>query len=132
MNKRINFNLLASIAICTIIFSNCKKEEEDKSAPVVNITLPVSTQMYNSGDTVKIKGTVTDNEMHEMLIEIRNDANDSILYSETPSVHDLSSYVINTFWKSKVSTHTNATIKVSVEDHAGNNGTATAKIQIMP
>lgn len=125
----------AMFAIFTL--SNCKKdktdeEENDTTTPVVTLTAPNDMQMYNSGDTVFIKGSATDNEMHEMLIELKDDSTNAVLFTKAPTVHDLSSYNINEAWKSSVSKHTNATLTVTVSDHASHEAKVTRKIHIMP
>lgn len=138
-----NASKIASITLLLLAFcqlSSCKKEDdhqhEDDSTdivkPSVMVTLPSSMQMYNNGDTVKIKGSVSDASLHELLIKIVNDADGTILYSETPTVHDLTSFSINSNWKSNVTTHTNASVIVVAEDHNSNVGSDTVKIHIMP
>ena len=87
--------------------------------------------MYNNGDTIRIRGTVTDNSLHELL-ETIVDANDSILYSQAPVVHDLTTYTINMDWKSQVANHTNASVIVVAEDHNTNVASDTIHIHIMP
>lgn len=122
--------------------SSCKKEVDhdhqhnddasDKVKPTVVISTPSSLQMYNNGDTIKIRGLVSDASLHELLIKIVKDSDNSVLYSETPTVHDLTSFTLNSNWKSAVSDHTNASVIVVAEDHNSNVGSDTVKIHIMP
>lgn len=138
-NIKIN-SLLSALLIGIMMLSACKKEEDDhdhnsagdKDKPVITLTTPVNLQMYNNGDTVKIKGTLTDASLHELLIKITNDANGSILFQDAPLVHDLTTYNINSAWKSAVTDHTNATVVVLAEDHSSNVASDTIHIHIMP
>ena len=129
------------VSIMSLIqLSSCKKEDDhqhnddssDKVKPTVVISTPSSMQMYNNGDTIKIRGLVSDASLHELLIKIVKDSDNSVLYSETPTVHDLTTYTINSNWKSAVTDHTNASVIVVAEDHNSNVGSDTVKIHIMP
>jgi hypothetical protein len=134
---------LKSICILSLAFtqlSSCKKEDEhdqtheigDTAKPTISITSPSSMQVYYNGDTVKISGLVSDASLHELLIKILKDSDNSVLFSETPTVHDLSTYTIKTNWKSQVSDHTNARLIVVAKDHSLNVGSDTVHIHIMP
>ncbi|HEY1045826.1 MAG TPA: hypothetical protein VGF79_05265 [Bacteroidia bacterium] len=137
--KSIKLNLIL-LAVLAIAFSSCKKEEDDHShdstsdtsKPVITISSPVSTAMYNNGDTIKIRGKVTDNSLHELLIKVVNDANGAVLYSTAPTVHDLTTYSFSVDWKSSVTDHTNASIIVLAEDHSSNVSSDTVHVHIMP
>lgn len=138
-NIKIN-SLLSALMIGLVMLGACKKEEDDhdhnttgdKDKPVITLISPVNLQMYNNGDTVKIKGTLTDASLHELLIKITKDADGSILFQDAPAVHDLTSYTINSAWKSSVTDHTNATLVVLAEDHSSNVASDTVHIHIMP
>ena len=119
--------------------NSCKKEDDhhdddanDHDKPSVVISTPSNLQMYNNGDTIKIRGLVSDASLHELLVKIVNDSDSSVLYSETPTVHDLNTYSLNLNWKSAVSIQTNASVIVVAEDHNLNVGSDTVKIQIKP
>ncbi|MEZ4805821.1 MAG: hypothetical protein R2852_10140 [Bacteroidia bacterium] len=133
---------LLAIVILSIFLISCDKKDDntttpatdnsDKDKPVITINTPTAMQIYNSGDTIRIKGMVTDASLHELLIKITKDSDGSELFSETPTVHDLKSYTIDTYWKSAVSGHTNATLVVLAEDHDSNVSSDTVHIHIMP
>ena len=110
------------------------EEAPDTENPQFVITSPSDMQIYFSGDTVFLQGTLTDtgSRLHELEIKIKDTATDSTLYSKIQSVHDLETYAIDFFWKSSVSDHTNAIVIFSAEDHAENVGTDTVQIHIMP
>jgi hypothetical protein len=139
--KNILSGLLSVIAISSMLsFSACKKEEDDDHdhttadtvKPALSISSPTDMKVYYSGDTVWIKGSVSDASLHELLIKITKDSDGSVLFSEAPVVHDMTSYAINTFWKSQVSDHSNAKVIVLAEDHSGNVSSDTVRIHIMP
>jgi len=122
--------------------SSCKKEVDhdhqhnddasDKVKPTVVISTPSSLQMYNNGDTIKIRGLVSDASLHKLLVKIVKDIDSSILFMETPLVHNLISFTIQSNWKSQVANHTNATVIVVAEDHHSNVNSDTVHIHIMP
>lgn len=132
--------LLSLLLLSLVFVSACKKEDDDHShdtsgdtaKPVINMSSPNDMQMYNNGDTVKITGTVTDASLHELLIKIVRDSDGVVLFQETPTVHDMTSFNINSKWKSAVTDHTNASVVVLVEDHSANVATDTMHIHIMP
>lgn len=140
--KNILSGLLSVIAVSSMLsFSACKKEEDDhdhtttdtdKAAPALSIYSPTDMKVYYSGDTVWIKGGVSDASLHELLIKITKDSDGSVLFTEAPVVHDMTSYAINSFWKSQVSDHSNAKVIVLAEDHSGNVSADTVRIHIMP
>lgn len=130
--------LILTLLVATV-FTSCKKEDDDHdhtttdtTKPVVTISSPTTMQVFNSGDTVRIKGVATDASLHELLIRIVKDSDQTELFRATPVVHDLTSYTIDTYWKNAVTDHTNATLIISAEDHSLNVGSDTVKIHIMP
>lgn len=140
-NPKKIFNLaLIAAAACLLAINACKKHDDhdddhdpnDKTIPVLTIQSPTNMQMYNNGDTVWIKGTLTDNSLHECYMVIKKNADSSILFEQSPTVHDLTSYDINAFWKSSVKDQTNATLTITAQDHNSNVVTKTVGIHIMP
>lgn len=136
MTKTQLFSIFFSLVL---VVTSCKKEDDDHdhsstdtTKPAVSISSPAAMQVYNSGDTVRIKGIVTDASLHELLIRIVKDSDQTELFRATPVVHDLTSYTIDTYWKSAVTDHTNASLIISVEDHSSNIGSDTVHIHIMP
>jgi hypothetical protein len=121
----------AGILLCVSNYG-CHKHSDENSAPVLTIITPSTNQVYKSGDNVVISGSVTDNSLHELRIDITVTATGTSLYSNIISVHDLTSYTINDSWKSSVTTSTSATVKVEVEDHSGNVAEKKVAIVINP
>jgi hypothetical protein len=49
------------IVIVALLMVNCKSESlKDKTLPVITIESPIANQHYNIGDTILIKGNITD------------------------------------------------------------------------
>ena len=141
--KNIKKHTYLALVISSLLFTAaCKKhddhkhDETDTTYPQITITTPVDMQTYKSGDSVYIKGSVTDNDLHEMKITITKDSDSSELFSESPVVHGMSSYAINTFWLSGLSSgaasYIPATLLVTAEDHAGNKSSKKVAIRIFP
>ncbi len=133
----IQFLGLACLAIS--VFSSCNKEDDDHdhstsdtAKPVIEISSPVSMKVYNSGDTVRLFAKVSDASLHELLVRIKNDATGEEYFRYTPEVHDMNYYEVDTYWVSKVTDHTNATVIVAAEDHNSNVDSASVNIHIMP
>jgi hypothetical protein len=138
-----NYFKLKAVIVLSLLLAqliSCEKEDNhqhndddsDKVKPTVNISTPSNLQMYNNGDTVKIRGLASDASLHELVLKIVKDSDNSVLYSETINAHDLTTYALNSSWKSAVSDHTNASVIVVAEDHNSNVGSDTVKIHIMP
>ncbi len=89
----------------------------DTSNPVIQITSPAEGAVYNNGDTVKIRGLMTDESLHESLILIRDKSSGQVLYQENPLCTTLLLYNISYDWKVQVGTHTDAELSVYAEDH---------------
>ena len=142
MSKIFLIKTTCILFLAAIQLSSCKKEEahdhhhnddaSDKVKPTVVVSTPSSLQMYNNGDTIKIRGLVSDASLHKLLIKIVKDSDNSVLYSETPTVHDFTTYTLSSNWKSAVTDHTNASVIVVEEDNNSNVGSDTVKIHIMP
>src|SRR5574343_744360 len=133
----IQFLGLAFLAIS--VFSSCKKEDDDhdhstsdSTKPSIIISSPVSMKVYNSGDTVRLFAKVSDASLHELLVRIKNDSTGEEYFRYTPVVHDLNYFEVDTYWVSKVTDHTNASVIVAAEDHHSNVDSASVKIHIMP
>lgn len=143
-NKAKNTFLLALVPVLVssmFFISSCKKNNDgdddddgasDTENPVITMTSPTDMQVYALGDTVWLKGLVTDKSLHELSITLKNDKDGSVLYSQTPTVHDFTSYTINAFWKSVVTEKTNATLTISATDHHPNTATKTIAITLNP
>lgn len=112
--------IILCLGTLVCLSSGCHKHEADSTVPVITLSAPLNNQVYKNGDNVIITGTVTDNSLHELRINITNTGNGASLYSNVISVHNLTSYAINSSWKSAITAATTAVVKVEAEDHDGN------------
>lgn len=122
-----------------LLFSACEKDHDhnhdvvDTEKPVINLSTPRVKDTFKNGDTIRIAGTVTDNEsLHVLTVEIKNNATNAVLFTESPTVHDLLTYTLATRWKANVSMHTDATLTITAQDHDNNVSTKTTSIHIHP
>lgn len=127
--------LLAATAL--LMLAACEKEphhhdDTDTAAPALSINSPSQMQVFNQGDTLYIKGSLSDASLHELSITLRDDKDSSLLFSATPVVHGLSTYTLNSFWVCNVKDHTNATLRLTAHDHSENKTEVLRSIHIMP
>jgi uncharacterized lipoprotein YajG len=118
---------LVVIALMALV-TGCSKNssKDDKQAPVVTISTPMSNQRFNAGQTVSITGTVTDNEkLAELHVHISNMITGALLVDihRYPSA---SSYTLNeTFQVQAAITYR---IQVIAKDNSANEGRASVEI----
>lgn len=126
MNKPIIF-------ICLLLaLGSCTGNDDDTSTPVINITEPAINQVYNSGNAIQIKGSLTDNHLHEGKISITNNAGGASLFSRSISIHGQTAYTINETYTPTVAAVINATVQVEIKDLAGNYAEKKVQITINP
>src|SRR5262245_37895723 len=117
------FIFLLALAVSPAFFASCNKHDDDHhddnhndpgdtSKPVITMTSPSDSSMYNDGDTIWMKGAVTDNDMHEINLVLTGNSATDTLYEEELHVHGQTNSTINKFWVADVSTHTNATLTI--------------------
>ncbi len=59
--------------LACILFLFCTKKSEDTELPQISFTSPNNNQVFNAGELIHIKGTVTDNNYVDQIhIEISN------------------------------------------------------------
>ena len=124
--------LFTGIAVAGILVSSCTSNSDDTSTPVISITQPATSQVYNAGDAVQIKGLLTDNHLHEAKITVSNDAGGPALFSKSIDVHGATSYTINESFTPVVAVVVNATVKVEVKDLTGNYAEKKIAVKINP
>ena len=111
--KNFFFAFLLIVFVSVFVYS-CKKNT-GPSEPVITLTSPTDTIIINSGDTVLIKGTVSDNKsLHEVYITFKEVANDSVLLiNDHPYTHGAKNYNLNYIWYTSVP----AVYKLTIEVH---------------
>ena len=125
--KRI-FSVSVALFLLLLIFvSSCKKDAVP-SEPVITLTSPSDTVLINAGDTVLIKGTVSDNKsLHEVFFTLTDSANTSILFSDNPYTHGAKTHNFSYIWI----TSTPATYKFIIEARDHDNHTTTKEFQLI-
>ena len=146
-NKIINLVFYTGItALTMVLFFSCSKntgsggddgdhitvDVNDVTYPVITIDKPVVTQVFTSGDTIKIQGLVTDNSLYRGNIKIINDANGLAILDQHYEIHALPSYNFSQAYKTSVSAVSNYTVSIDFEDHGLNVTTKTVKVKVNP
>ena len=121
------FGSIAAVA-CTK-----SKTETDTNPPVVSINKPVDGNMFKSGDSVQITGDVSDEELHEMDIYVKNASTDSEYFHQTPYIHELQNYHYNEYWVVPVLKDTiEVELKVEAQDHHDHSTEKKLKFKVRP
>lgn len=131
MQKQLTWLLFAAFALTAL--SACKKntEENDTNPPVISITSPAENAAI--AGAVSITGKVTDESLHELTIKVTRDADNVELYTQAPTVHDLTEYDIAYSWTpAGISAETAVTLTVTAEDHSSHVVTQTVKFTVKP
>lgn len=115
-----NFKILIVLLFVAVAFFSCKKDTKS-SEPVFTIASPTANKMYDLGDTVYIKGTITSTEeMHGYMVTLRDQTAEMILMEYDRHI-DAATQTIDTFWVNNVTQHTEMLLSITaVKDHLGN------------
>lgn len=132
-------NIILGLLAASILFACNKDEEEhhhdetDTTTPVVTITAPDDSTVYHNGDTVRMRGTVTDNELHNGVIKIIDDTTAFEYYAYYHYVHETSSATINfDYIVTGVTQNSAVTLSYTYDDHAANVNVVRRKLIFMP
>ena len=99
---------------------SCKKNTLP-SEPVITLTFPSDTAVINAGDTVLIKGIISDNKnLHEVFFNLTDSANSFVFFSDNPYTHGAKSYYYSYVW---ITSSANA-YKFVIEAHDHDNHTS--------
>lgn len=122
-------NLLLLAAFATAFLLNaCKKEDK---APEITLDEPTEG-MVVSGE-VHIHGNVTDEDLHNLDITVKKDADGSELFSFSKHWHGKSEYEIDEhFTPTGLTGETAVTLLIEVEDELDQITTKTVKFKIKP
>jgi hypothetical protein len=104
----------------------------DNSYPVVTVSSPTDDQVYTSGSTVNVMGTVSDNSLYQGSISIRNEANGLVVKDQYYEIHYIPSYNFSMSCPITVTTPTDFTVSVKFEDHGRNITARTVNIKVNP
>lgn len=127
-----NFQILLLFTILVSApFLGCKnsKDPVDNNDPVVTIASPTENEAFLG--EIQITINVTDESLHEMSVKVTKDSDGSVVYEDSPEVHDLTSIDFSEhFTPPGVSGVTNMTLTVVVEDHGSNIVTKTVHFTV--
>ncbi len=99
--------------------------------PTLTLTSPLVDDNFAGGQVITIKGETSDAvNLHALTIKITDDKTGTVLFSSTPTVHDIKTYTFNVTWTAKVSDWTDATVTVISENHDEMQTVKTVKIKI--
>jgi hypothetical protein len=105
----------------------------DTVAPVLTINNPVQDQVFTSGSTINVSGSITDNlGLYRGSVRITNDANGAVLKEQLYEIHGLIIYNFNVSYTAVVTTAADYTVTVWYEDHGYNSATRSVKIKVNP
>lgn len=112
--------ILLGLLFSFILFSCTKYTGPEE--PVITLVIPSDTTTINAGDTIEIKGTVSDNkDLHEFYLTIKNNNNDSVVANENPYVHGAKTHNFDYWWITRDSAI--YTLSVKVLDHENHSTT---------
>ncbi|MBI5372587.1 MAG: hypothetical protein HZA79_11255 [Sphingobacteriales bacterium] len=107
--------------------------DNDTTRPVLEITSPVSNQVYASGSTISVSGKISDDlGLYRGNIRITNDANGEILKEQLYEIHGVLLYNFNISYPASVTAVSDYTVAVFFEDHGLNGVSRTLKIKVNP
>jgi phosphate-selective porin len=105
----------------------------DTIAPILSITNPVADQLFTSGTSFNITGTITDDYgLYQGYVRITNDANGAELKKQAYEIHGIKNYNFTVAFTPSVTIASNYTVTVFFEDHGNNSITRTVKIKVNP
>jgi hypothetical protein len=107
-------------------------DTSDTSYPTVIVNTPTDDQVFASGSSIDVTGTVSDNSLYQGSITMRNDANGLIVKDQFYVIHYIPSYNFSMSYVATVSTSTDYTITVKFEDHGHNQTVMTIKVKVNP
>jgi len=140
MKKKPAYYLLIMVLMTMgITLSGCHKHEDDPSAPgpSINVTSPSDNSTFNSGDTIRLRGTLTDaDELHEYEIKLvqksdHKNAHDSVYYQFSEHKH-AKSINIDRDIVVTVADHSDFELEISVSNHNGKTAQKTLHLHFMP
>jgi hypothetical protein len=112
------FSSLIILAIISSVIISCKKTDDEN--PVITLSEPYSEQEFAIGDTIFIKGDITDNEsLHQIEVKLTKQETGETIFdlSEHP---DAAAYHLDTFYVSADSVHFHYHLIIEATDHDDN------------
>jgi hypothetical protein len=106
---------------------------QDTTAPILTINNPVADQVFTSGTTFNISGSITDDYgLYQGYVRVVNEANGLEQKKQNYEIHGIASYNFSVPFTPAVSGTTIFIVTVFFEDHGSNSVTKTVRIKINP
>ena len=127
-----------SIASCSKVGAEGEDEpdaidQSDNIFPVINTAKPFANQVYRSGDSIIVEGTVTDEKkMYKGKVQIKNDANGLMVAEDYYETHFLQAINFRSAYRAIVTATTDFSIVLEFQDHGMNTVSATIKVKVDP
>ena len=105
----------------------------DVTAPTITLNTPAANQVYVSGNTINVSGTVSDDlGLYRGQIRIIDNANGVEMKQQAYEIHGLKSYNFSLNYVANVSAPKTYTVSVFFEDHGYNPGNKSVQVTINP
>ena len=107
--------------------------DNDTARPVLTVITPSNNQVYTSGSTVSVAGTITDDMgLYRGYVRITNDVTGEVVKEQLYEIHGILSYNFNVAAAVTVTVATDYTVSVFYEDHGLNGVNRTLKVKVNP
>jgi len=139
------FGGILCIALLSLLFTHCSSggygqetdpnhvlNFSDSTYPVIEITTPSTDQEFKSGSAISITGKITDNSLYQGSISIKDEGTGNKVKEQVYEIHGLSSYNYSLTWTPSVTQITSYIITVAFEDHGFNETTKSVRVKINP
>ena len=123
--------LFASLALfATMSFMACEEDDHTHATgPTASITRP--TGEFENGDTVHLEVTFADDhELHEWLVTVTRQLDDSLVQSFSGHTHETSYTLSQHFQVHTFGEHSDFTVIATVSNHDGETGSDTASFHV--
>lgn len=107
--------------------------DNDTTRPVLTVITPSNNQVYTSGSSVSVSGTITDDMgLYRGYVRITNDVTGEVVKEQLYEIHGILSYNFNVAAAVTVTAATDFTVTVFYEDHGLNGVNRTLKVKVNP
>ena len=108
-------------------------DENDNVFPVITASKPTPNQVYASGDSIIVEGSVTDEKvMYKGKVQIKNDVNGFMVADNYYETHFLKTINYRLAYKAVVTAPTDFSVILEFQDHGGNSVSSTTKVKVNP
>lgn len=127
--KKLSILTMAAFTVATFHLTSCD-EEHSHDGPTITINGP--TGMHESGDTVLLSVTFSDDhELHEYLVQVVRELDDSTVQTFSGHSHE-QTFMLEESFVVMTTDHSDFIINASANNHDGESGTVTATFHVHP